>query len=475
MDRPQSSMSPSVTPLRTLLRTLLLAVVLAAALFVPALARAQTGVETAAHDPAPRFPNVLLLTIDTLRADRLSGYGYQRPTTPNLDRLMAAGVRFDQARCVEPLTAPSLISSLTSIYPHQHGATRNGVSPRPGLETLPSILGQRGYRTAAFISNWTLRDRLTGLSSYFDQYNEIFTRKRWFGLLNAEATGEDVTEEASAWLRDHVAVHGRRPFFLWVHYTEPHAPYRLHVEQARRLGLPDREDLSRSDRYDTEVAFADDAVGNLLAVLAELYPPDRTLVVFAGDHGENLGEHGYWGHGRHLWEENLHVPTAITWPGHLGPAVLEAPASNLDLAPTVLGLLGLPAPDAFRGFDWTPVIEGKAEAPTERVTRHQAHRGAVHGTNDEDRVRRRGLLEVAIVSGNNKEVLRLKGTDTLSIYDLSRDPDEKNGARPGTDVPKLLAAWLAEVNAGLTAADNLPPPSLDPESLEQLRALGYID
>ncbi|MCB1055606.1 MAG: sulfatase-like hydrolase/transferase, partial [Acidobacteria bacterium] len=236
-----------------------------------------------------------------------------------------------------------------------------------------------------------------------------------------------------------------------------------------------RGDLSKSDRYDTEVAFADQAVGDLLAVLGELYPPDRTLIVFAADHGENLGEHGYWGHGRHLWEENLHVPTSITWPEHLRPTVVGELASNLDLAPTVLGLIGLPAPETFRGFDWTPVLEGREQAPTGRITEHQAHRGAVHGTGDEDRVRRRGLLEVGIVQGTTKEVLRLKGADTLSVFDLAQDPGEKSAAKAGGEVPKHLGGWLAEVNAGLTAADNLPAPALDEESLEQLRALGYID
>ncbi len=157
-----------------------------------------------------RFPNVVILTIDTLRADRLSSYGYRRPTTPNLDRLLASGVRFTQARTVEPLTNPALCSMFTSLYPHEHGATRNGLRLRPDATSAARVLGQRGYRSAAFVGNWTLRNGISGLGDHFQTYDEVFSRKRWFGLFKGEATAEDLTDAALAWLEDHRA-NQRRP------------------------------------------------------------------------------------------------------------------------------------------------------------------------------------------------------------------------------------------------------------------------
>lgn len=429
-----------------------------------------------ASQPAPRFPNVLFVTIDTLRADRLSGYGYDRPTSPSLDRLMGDGARFENARCVEPLTAPSMASMLTSLYPHEHGSSRNGLAVRPDLPSLPRVLERRGFRTAAFISNWTLKDELLQMGDHFEDFHEVFTRKRWLGLLKSEANADDVTAEALEWLQEHAKNEPRRPFFAWVHYVEPHAPYRLHEEFRPSLGLGSGGDLSKSDRYDTEVAFVDRSVGRLLKELGRLYPAEQILVAFSADHGENLGEHGYWGHGRHLWEENLSIPMSITWPGRVVPGTVAGLASNLDLAPTVLGLMGLPYPSAFRGFDWTSVLTGEADPPEERTTFHQAHKGAVMPGQDRQQVRRKGLLEVAIVSGGRKETLRLKGGEDLSLYDLAEDPGEKHSlAREAQQPSEALEAWLDEVREGLEAADSLPPPSLDDESIEQLRSLGYLD
>jgi choline-sulfatase len=313
-----------------------------------------------AGDPTvrPARPNVLLVTVDTLRADRMSGYGYERPTTPRLDAWMARGVRFTQARTIEPLTAPALTSLLTSTEPQDHGASRNGLRMRAGLASLPKSLQAHGYATAALVGNWTLRHKLTGLGEHFGRYDELLTRKRWFGLVNGEADGNDVTDAAIAWIDGQRAASADQPFFLWVHYVEPHAPYVLHPEHRARLGLPATGDLSREDRYDTEVAFVDAAVGRLLEYLERRGLAPDTLVVFAADHGESLGEHGYWGHGRNLYEPGLRIPLALGGPARIRPRVLDAPALLTDVAPTILGLVGIAAPPSFRGFDWSPVPLG---------------------------------------------------------------------------------------------------------------------
>ncbi len=132
---------------------------------------------------------VVIITVDALRADRLSVYGYPRPTSPAIDAIFADGSRFEAARTIEPLTAPSMCSMITGIEPQEHAATRNGLRMRDGLNSLPKILADHGWRTAAFVSNWTLKDNSSHLGEHFDDYGEVFTRRRWFGLLNDEATG----------------------------------------------------------------------------------------------------------------------------------------------------------------------------------------------------------------------------------------------------------------------------------------------
>jgi choline-sulfatase len=430
-----------------------------------------------------RFPNVVILTIDTLRADRVSAYGYRRQTTPHLDRLLAAGVRFTQARTVEPLTNPSLCSMLTSLYPHEHGATRNGLRLRPDAASVARILGRRGYTTAAFVGNWTLRNAISGLGDHFQSYEEVLTRKRWFGLFKGEATAEDLTDAALDWLaqRDSRSrdPQSRKPFLLWVHYVEPHAPYRLQEPFAARLKIRTAGEVSRSDRYDTEVAFADHHVGRLLAALAaDPALAADTVIVFAADHGESLGEHGDWGHGRTLYEQALRIPLGIAWPGRIRPGVVAAAAVNLDVAPTILGLAGLPVPEAFHGFDWSPVLRGEGEPPRERVFWFQAHKGAVLSAREASSARRKGLLEVGVLvwPEGRKEIFRL-AEGKRSVFDLGADPGEiRNLAKAASPLSERVLSWLTGLRRGLLASDRLATAlAIDPESVKKLRALGYAE
>ncbi len=419
-------------------------------------------------------PHLLLITIDTLRADRLSAYGYSRRTSPTLDALLASGARFVEARTVEPLTGPAMTSMLTALDPHEHASTRNGLPMRVGLPSLPKLLAQGPYRTAAFVGNWTLRDKLSGLGEHFGTYVEVLNRKRWFGLFKGEATGEDLTAAALAWLRQHREQDGRRPFLLWVHYVEPHAPYRLQEAFAPRLGVPVSEAASRSDRYDTEIAFVDDQIRRLLAGVDGLVPEGNRLVVFAADHGESLGEHGYWGHGRNLHEPSLRIPLGLSWPGHI-PAgtVIRAPALITDITPTVLGLLGLTVPAAVHGFDWSPVLRGQADEPVGRVTMVQAHKGAVLSGEGKN-ARATGLLEVAILRSGRKEILRL-GSGARRVFDLLADPGELRPLTSGLPPSPELEAWLEKVQQNLRAISELPDAEIDAESLDQLKALGYLE
>ncbi|MDA8017814.1 MAG: sulfatase [Thermoanaerobaculia bacterium] len=440
---------------------------------------AAIGVSAPDAQATRRFPNIVVVAVDTLRYDHLSIHGHPRPTSPYIDALLRGGARFTRAHVVEPLTAPSMASIFTGLYPHEHGASRNGLHIRPGLPSLPKILARRGYKTSAVVGNWTLRAELLGLDEHFGSYEGVWSRKRYFGFANSEATAHDLNETANRWVDDHLAENGRYPFFLWVHYVEPHNPYRFHDEYAERLRIG--ADPKPRDRYDTEIAFVDEAIGRLLQDLRRKVPLQDLLVIFVSDHGESLGEHNYWGHGRHLYQPTLHIPLGFYWHGRIvANTVIEAPATSLDIASTVLGLVGLPVPDSFRGFDFSRFLlhetaKDMGSPPMERTTFHEAHKGASHG--NEDRARRNGLLEVGLVeAGRHKEILRVK-KDRLRVYDLATDAGEDdNLASKGRLEPsdELLAFWR-RVQEGLDASDELPAQVLTEEDVEQLRALGYID
>ena len=416
---------------------------------------------------------VVIITVDALRADRLSAYGYSRKTSPAIDALLDEGVRFDSARTVEPLTGPSMCTMITGVEPQEHAATRNGLRIREGLDSLPKVLAGHGWETAAFVSNWTLKDNLTRLGEHFDHYGEVFTRRRWFGLLNSEASAEDVTDGALEWVADRTTTASASPFLVWVHYVEPHAPYRFHSEYADRLGITEK-DPKRSDRYDTEVAMVDTAIGRLIDGIEDRVAADEIIVIFAADHGESLGEHDYWGHGRYLYEPSLRIPLGMRWKGTIEQRVIGQQATLLDLAPTVLDLLGYSSPESFSGISWADALRG-GKLPAERTICYQAHKGAVHGEHDDDRKRSKGLLSVSVVHEDRKEILRVKN-NTHMLFDLGDDPAELTNLVTENGPPSdPLLECLGTVSEGLGALDRLTSKKLDDETIEQLKALGYID
>lgn len=431
----------------------------------------------AAAAPAAAFekpPSILIITVDALRADHLGCYGYEKNTSPNIDQLMAGGLRFERAWTPEPLTGPAMCSMVTGLYPHEHGASRNGLRMQEGLNSLPKILARNGYATAAIVGTWTLRDNLTLLGEHFETYSERLRRRRWYGILNSESTCEDVTDDALDWLEQGGGKGGAMPFFLWVHYIEPHAPYRFHQEHAAQLRVND-DQLKKRDRYDTEIAAVDASIARLLAGVRKSVDESELLVVFTADHGESLGEHNYWGHGRYLFEPSLRVPLGIIWKGHIPPATVASGATLLDIAPTVLALAGVRASPDFPGTNWAPTARTGALVP-EVVHCFQAHRGAVHGgTHDSDRKRSKGLLAIGILDGDRKEIMKLN-PQGLELYDLVADAGElKNLATPHSQPSEKLLSCLAEVTDGFGNLDRLTTQKLDAETVEQLRALGYLE
>jgi arylsulfatase A-like enzyme len=418
-------------------------------------------------------PSVLVITVDALRVDHLGSYGYDKPTSPNIDQLLSDGLLFERAWTPEPLTGPAMCSMITGLSPQEHAATRNGLRMKTGLNSLPKILAEQGWRTAAFVGTWTLKDNLTLLGEHFETYGERLRRRRWFGVLNSEATGEDITNDALEWLNDSGTKDSASPFFLWVHYIEPHAPYRFHEKYAGRLSIND-DKLTRIDRYDTEIAAVDEAIGRLLAGVQELGHDDNLVVVFTADHGESLGEHDYWGHGRYLYEPSLRIPLGISWRGRIPAGRTSSQATLLDLAPTLLELGGVDVPNELPGRSWAGTARG-GEALAERTLCYQAHRGAVHGgTHDNERKRSKGLLWVGVIEGDRKELLQVN-RQYLQTFDLGADPRElQNLATTGTRASDQLLACFVEISTGLGNLDRLATQKLDDETVEQLKALGYL-
>jgi arylsulfatase A-like enzyme len=291
-------------------------------------------------------------------------------------------------------------------------------------------------------------------------------------MVRREADAEDLTDSAIEWLDSNNGQSA--PFFMWVHYVEPHAPYRLHEDYLEQIGVEPGGNQPPEIRYDTEIAFVDASSGRLLDYMEETKLGENTIVVFVSDHGESLGEHGYWGHGRNLYEPTLRIPMSITWEGSLRPGTIEAPSLIIDLAPTILGMLREEGPATFEGFDWTGVFSGD-EAPMDRQTLYQAHRGAVMSKHESDLARRSGLLEVGVIHDEKKEVFHV-GKSRRQFYDLTADPLElQDLSEKKADPTEGLMTWMRTVFDGLIAVEDSPPEPLDEESVEVLRSLGYVD
>src|SRR5947208_5051882 len=293
--------------------------------------------------------NVVLITIDTLRADHVGAYGWTRARTPTLDALAREGVVFDRAYAAAPITLASHASILTGRYPPGHGSRDNGIRVSATVATLATELRARGFSTAAFVAAFPL-DHQFGLDRGFDVYGDRLGHEP-DGRPANERPASQVIDDAVAWLRLHAArlppdrpAPPARPFFLWVHVFEPHAPY----------GRPDTG-RPAIDRYDDEIATVDREIGRLVKVLGPA--ANDTLIVAAGDHGEAFGEHGEFAHSIFVYDTTLRVPLIVKIAGGRAGRRVGDPVSLVDVAPTVMRALGGEMKDAD-GIDLAPALGG---------------------------------------------------------------------------------------------------------------------
>lgn len=435
-------------------------------------------------------PHVVLITVDTLRADHLASYGYHLKTSPNIDRLAEEGVRFDRAYTPIPMTGPAHFSMFTGRYPQEHGARINGVS-LPGDSkwlTVPKILRRFGYTSGAFVSAWPLVGRLTQLDRDFDHYDEEMERS--YQVFHSMRWAEDVTRPALRWLEEHKH---EKNLFLWVHYFDPHEPYNLREEFADpeqvREPHPDRPEYEKSvrnrmRRYDSEIGYADKHIGMLLRRLEKLGMRENTLVVLLSDHGEGLGEQGFVGHGRWLYESTTRVPWIMRLPGRIpAGSVIEQNVSTLDLAPTLLDL----ATPEFReetqisishaGRSQVPAIMDKVQTQSRpiRFVSFEGKKGFIPSWISWVWRPNSGLpFRIGKLDGSMKMIWTPEET-RFEFYDLSSDPFELNtevlakGDRRYKFESDAFERWFESTDLAESES------RLDKRDKEILESLGYIN
>ncbi len=393
---------------------------------------------------APR-PNVLLVTIDTLRADRVGAWGYAGAHTPVLDRLAAGGARFADATAHAPLTYPAHTSILTGRYPAAIGVRLNGMDPLPpAVVTLAERFKAAGYRTGAVVASVIL-GRAAGLDQGFDDYDDDVPvdARATVALADLQRPATAVTDAALRWL-------GRQesaPWMLWVHYYDPHLPYAAPAKY--RALAPNRP-------YDAEVAYVDAELGRLLAKVDLA----RTSLVVTADHGEALGDHGEPDHGFFIYDATLHVPLIVAGAGSQRRLVRDQ-VRSVDIAPTIAALAGLPAAQPADGESLVPLIEGKARAEAAPSLAESLYPHLHFGWAELRSVR---VGEFKYIAAPEPE-----------LYDLRTDPSEKTnviGARPG--VAGRLSDALATIVKGFGPQSEAPRPQPDAATVQRLQALGYV-
>jgi arylsulfatase len=433
---------------------------------------------TAARQASER--NVILITVDTLRADHLGVYGYARNTSPNLDRFAKEGILFRHAFSHAPETNPSFSSLMTSHYPHETKVLHNGYILPPRAVTMAEILKANGYRTSAVVSNPTLR-RGSGFEQGFDDYDdqtELQDRVRG----RKERTAPRTTRAAIKWLEEN----SKKKFFLWVHYMDPHGPYTapspydtmfvehstggtrvLPINEGRngKAGIPSYQQLGDHrdpayyiSQYDGEIRFFDHAFGELIQKIHKLGLLNNSLIVFSADHGEGMGEHDYYfAHREFVYNGLIHVPLIIRLPGQSSDVKeIRYPVAHVDLLPTVLDTLSINSSQMFRG---------------KNLFRQDTERDIFSETRSE------GLRYALIRTG----IKLIRSESNHELYDLHNDFAETTNLMNG-EMTAAVSTRVADLKRKLDAirqqdALALGNPirrSRDAEMRKKLRALGYV-
>jgi len=402
----------------------------------------------------PAELNVILITIDTLRADRLSCYGSGRVETPHIDALARDGVLFSNAACAVPLTLPAHASILTGTYSPYHGVRENvGYVLDEGTPTLAELIKAQGWTTAGFVSSFVLDSR-SGIGRGFDEYFDDFdlSQMQTPDLSSVQRTGDVTVAEAVRWLDRRPT---QSPFFLWLHLYDPHDPYTPpEPYKTRYEGRP----------YDGEVAFIDALMGEFRTALEDRGLFDRSMVIFTADHGEGLGDHGEIFHGYFVYDTTVRVPLIIRLPaGTLGGRVVNTAVSHVDLVPTVLQALKIATPETLQGSSLLPLMLGARVESRTGVYTESSYPLLHYGWSALQAIR--------------TDRYKLIDVPRPELYDLVNDHGEENNlVDREADLAGELRSGLLQMEKEIerTAAAAGTAPELDLGTLARLRSLGYV-
>jgi len=396
--------------------------------------------------------NVLLITLDTIRADRLGAYGFEGIDTPIIDSLAARGVTFTRAYSPTPLTLPAHTSIFSGTFPPYHGVRDNGAFAVPAeLTLMAEVFQANGFATAAFVGAFVLDSRFgldQGFESYFDDFE--LPRQNIIGLGTVQRPAEEVIDAALEWLEGE----GSSPFFLWVHLYDPHTPYAPpEPYRSKYAGKP----------YLGEIAYTDAQIGRLLEGLSGRGVADDTFVVVVGDHGESLGEHGEIEHGFFVYEESIHVPLIISLPfAQLHGVRRSQLVSLVDIMPTVLEMSGLDLPPALQGLSLVPLFSGQPDDWRQYVYAETFYPRYHFGWSELQTVQ--------------DERYKLILSPEPELYDLLEDPDELNNL--AGDRVSIFATLERQAEAMIAAysegGGRAQVVEIDEETRQSLAALGYL-
>ncbi|MCK4546842.1 MAG: sulfatase-like hydrolase/transferase [Candidatus Eisenbacteria sp.] len=394
----------------------------------------------------PEPMNVVLVVFDTCRADHLGCYGYESAETPTVDGLAADGILFERAYTQIPLTLPSHTTLFTGTYPEFHRIRDNAAYTIPPEElTLAEILRDHGYTTAAFIGAFPLDARF-GLDQGFDTYDGYFP-------LDSERSAEKVNAAVEEWI---AAQTGDGPYFVFIHYFDPHIRY-----------LPPSPFMERFEDapYDGEIAYTDYCLGQIREELSDLCSPDRTLWIFTSDHGEGLWEHGEQDHGIFLYDSTIRVPLIWSCPEELPAGVRTGAISGIvDILPTLLDVLGIRIPDCVQGSSLLPELRGRSQSDNPRRSHAETYFPRLrHGWSGLRSIRTEDWLFVA--------------APTEELYDLKRDPGQTENviAEYPTQAVILRNQLRADLEQfGASPDESRPVAEIDPETEARLLSLGYL-
>jgi len=421
-------------------------------------------------------PNIILISIDSLRADHLHSYGYARNTSPNLDAVAAQGAVFETVISPTSWTLPAHMTLMTSLDPEAHGVITNRLRLGRGIDTLPQRLQRSGYATAGFVSA-TYLDGLYGFSRGFDEYDD-YTLLRVAGEKSRSAvTSQQVAQRAVDYLQKRSSAKDQRPFFLFLHFFDVHYDYNPPAPYARmfdaayagrvtgnvdsvRQGMPSQDLNHVVALYDGEIAWVDANIGKILSSLHALGIDDNTIVAVTADHGEEFLEHGQAAHYKTLYDEVLRVPLVIRYPGHVAPGRrVQGQVRLMDVAPTLLSLAGFPVSHPRLGTE-ARSLACLLTSPQPRRAPNLPAFGDLRG-------------EVASVRTGDAKLIRNLRTNKEEFYDLDHDPGERTnldaiGQRERDQLRIILTRWRSSATAVNDQAD------LDEEEKAALKSLGYM-